>query len=194
MQVSAVHQTVSRPEFDDPVLRAGRGSAEAFEVLYRKHAGRVHALCRRLCGDPARAEDLTQETFARAWELRRSARPGDAYAGWICRIAIHLSLHEARGRMRREKRESPIERVDGFGDRSAPRPGGAIDLEAAIARLPEGARRVFVLHDVEGYRHGEVAGLLGISTGTTKAQLHRARRLLREALAGTAVGGPGSPA
>ncbi len=172
---------------DDLIQRMQRGDVDAFEALYRKHVGRVYALCRRLCGDPARAEELTQDAFARAWQHRQSSRPGAAYTGWLCRIAINVALTDARSRMRRERKEVPAREGEGpigevAGPVAAPRTAHALDLERAIAGLPEGARRVFVLHDVEGYRHEEIAELMGLAVGTTKAQLHRARRLLREAL------------
>jgi RNA polymerase sigma-70 factor, ECF subfamily len=162
---------------------ARRGDVAAFEAIYRRHVGRVHSLCRRLARDPARAEELTQEAFLKAWRRLGSCPGEEALAGWLCRLAIHLVLSDNRKATRRARREAPSE--DGFTPEGrAPRetPGLALDLERAVARLPPGARQVFVLHDVEGFRHEEIGKLLGLSAGTSKAQLHRARRLLKEAL------------
>jgi RNA polymerase sigma-70 factor (ECF subfamily) len=170
---------------DDLVHQAQRGDVVAFETLYRRHAGRVYALCRRLCGDAARAEELTQDAFTRAWQHRSKSRSGPEYIGWLCRIAIHLALTDSRSRGRRDRRETLVAEAAEWSAASSPQPAVGMDLERAIARLPEGARKVFVLHDIEGYRHEEIGEMLGLSTGTSKAQLHRARRLLREALAGS---------
>ncbi len=160
-----------------------RGEVAGFEDLYRRHVGRVYALCRRICGDPGRAEELVQEVFLRAWKHRESAHQGDGYAGWICRVAINVAISDNRSRGRRSRRELLVEDPDSWN--RTPRrttPGTGLDLEKAIAALPPGARKIFVLHDVEGYRHQEIGRILGLSSGTTKAQLHRARKLLREAL------------
>ena len=155
----------------------------AFEELYRSHAGRVYALCLRMTGDPARAEDLMQETFVRAWSRLDTYRGPEGLSAWLRTIAVHLVISDHRARKRRRWKENAVD--DAFGDEAPapPRePAHAIDLEHAIAGLPHGAREVFVLHDVEGLKHEEIARLVGIAVGTSKAQLHRARRLLREAL------------
>jgi RNA polymerase sigma-70 factor, ECF subfamily len=168
---------------DLTVRRAQQGSAEAFEQLYREHVGRVFALCLRLAGDRGRAEELTQDVFVRAWEKLDSFEGRSAFGTWLHRLAVNLVLGERRSEAVRVHRvfaaEDPaaLERPG-----AAPDPGRAMDLERAIATLPPGARTVFVLHDVEGYRHEEIAALQGSAVGTSKAQLHRARRLLREAL------------
>jgi len=165
------------------------GCAASFEQLYRGHVGRVYALCLRMAGNATVAEDMTQEAFVRAWESLASFRGESALGTWLCRIAINVVLMRRRKEMRRAAREvgtadfdpgseieraSPVRRSDEIG------PGLRMDLEEAIAALPEGARTVFVLHDVEGYRHQEIAEQIGIALGTSKAHLHRARRLLRE--------------
>jgi RNA polymerase sigma-70 factor, ECF subfamily len=167
----------------DLLGEAQRGDAAAFEEIYRLHAGRVHGLCRRLAYDPGRAEELTQEVFLKAWKHLGSCPGEDALAAWLRRVAIHQVLSDNRKLRRRFRREASPE--DGL----LPEPGAptgsaglAVDLERAIGRLPPGARQVFVLHDVEGFRHEEIGKLLGLSAGTSKGQLHRARRLLREAL------------
>ena len=161
------------------VRRAARGDHEAFERLYRSHVGRIHALARRMVGEDV-AEDLTQEVFIRAWEKLGSFR-GDALFGtWLHRLAVNHMLTRRETLRKREARTAPAE---GLLDRvAAPlrrSSGAAMDLEAAMARLPEGARQVFVLYDVEGYAHEEIANLMSISVGTSKSQLHRARMLLR---------------
>ncbi len=167
----------------DLLGEAQLGDVAAFEAIYRRHAGRVHALCRRLAEDGGRAEELTQEVFLRAWRHLGSCPGNAALPGWLCRIAIHAVLEDNRKLRRRSRREMAA--PDGvLPERGAPpAPAGlALDLERAIARLPAGARQVFVLYDVEGFRHEEIGKLLGITPGTSKAQLHRARRLLKEAL------------
>jgi RNA polymerase sigma-70 factor (ECF subfamily) len=165
------------------VERAQAGDDAAFGLLYREHVGRVHALCLRLAGDPQAAGELTQDVFVRAWEALPSFRGESAFGSWLHRLAMNVFLGKRRASGRRERRvfsteepvllERPAER---------PQPGLRMDLEQAIAGLPQGARTVFVLHDVEGYQHAEIARMTGIAEGTSKAQLFRARRLLRDAL------------
>ena len=167
----------------DLVARAQRGDVTAFENLYRTHVGRVYALCLRMVADPGRAENLTQEAFVRAWQKLRSFRGKSAFATWLHRLTVNTVLGDMRSRGRRRDRD-PI--AEGLAMVPDPRPqrdtAAKIDLEKAIAQLPDQARMVFVLHDVEGYQHREIGRLMGIATGTSKAHLHRARRLLREVL------------
>ena len=171
---------------EDLVHPNRRDDHAAFESLYRMHSGRLYALCRRLTGDPARSEDLVHEVFIRAWERRDDERLWERVEGWLCRAAINVALTDVRTRTRRNRRETPSGERGGWSANSTePGPAVGMDLERAIAALPEGARRVFVLHDVEGFRHREIAGLVGISPGTSKAQLHRARKLLRDTLRGS---------
>ena len=166
------------------VERAQGGDEEAFGALYRTHVGRVHALCLRLAGDAQAAAELTQDVFVRVWEALPSFRGESAFGSWLHRIAVNVFLGHKRATGRRERRvfstEEParLERAEHI----TRGPGLGLDLEQAIAALPPGARTVFVLHDVEGYQHGEIARMTGIAEGTSKAQLFRARRLLREAL------------
>ncbi len=155
----------------------------AFEQVYRENVGRVYALCLRLTADPSRAEELTQDVFVKAWQKLDSFRGESALSSWLHRIAVNTAFQSQRSEKRREARIRP---EGGLSMHSA---AGAIDttglrmdLEKAIAGLPYGARSVFVLHDIEGYKHAEIAELTGQAVGTLKAQLHRARRLLREAL------------
>jgi len=166
------------------VRRAADGDHAAFERLYRGHVGRIHALARRMVGDDV-AEDLTQEVFIRAWRKLASFRGDARFGTWLHRLAVNLLLTRRETLRRREARSVPTE---GILERTvAPRersPGVAIDLESALRKLPDGARQVFVLYDVEGYGHEEIAGLMGISVGTSKSQLHRARMLLRGHLNG----------
>jgi len=173
----------------DLVERAREGDVEAFEALYRQHSGRVYALCLRMSGDPTLAGDLAQEAFLHVWERLRSFRGDSQFSTWLHRVTVNVVLGEQRSRQRREARvvddgELAMERAErpGTSLAEAPAPGRAADIEQAIASLPKEARRVLVLHDVEGYRHPEIAEMTGRSVGTCKSQLHRARRLLREAL------------
>jgi RNA polymerase sigma-70 factor (ECF subfamily) len=163
----------------DLVSRARGGDWQAFEQLYRTHVGRIHAICRRMTGSPQRAEELTQETFVRAWQGLATFRGEEAFQPWLRRVAVNLVVGEWR-RRRRWREQSADDLPE--GPARSGQPGLSLDLEQAIAALPERARAVFLLHDVEGYGHDEVAALLEIASGTSKAQLHRARRLLREAL------------
>ena len=165
------------------IRQAREGDVGAFEALYRAHVGRVHAVCRRLAGDPTRAEELTQDVFVRAWERLRSFEGRSAFGSWLYRLAVNLVIDAKRAEIRRSAREIAAEDPAAWGSPRPPRdPVAGWDLERAIAALPPGARMVFVLHEVEGYRHEEIAGMAGLAEGTCKAQLHRARRLLREML------------
>lgn len=169
------------------VIRAQSGDHAAFERLYRLHMGRVYALCLRLVADPGRAETLTQDVFVRVWEKLGSYRRRGAFGAWLRRLAINVVIEDRRAEARHARWLDPAidtSAARGFPGRlaSVSHPETAIDLERAIGTLPPGARLVFVLHDVYGYRHEEIAGLTRVAVGTAKAQLHRARRLLREAL------------
>ena len=173
---------------DDGVLeRARRGDVDAFELLYRQHSGRVYALCLRLAADPVVARDLTQDTFVRAWEALPRFRADASITTWLHRIAVNAMLERRRGERRRSARVSLADdEEDGDtpigGVVPAPDVATAIDLERAIGALPPGVRRAFVLHDVEGYTHEEIATMTGLAAGTLRAQLHRARQLLKRAL------------
>ncbi len=166
------------------VQDAQAGSLAAFERLYRDNERRVFALCMRLSSDPALAEELTQEVFIRAWRKLGSFRGQSAFSSWLYPLTVNVALTERRSRRRRLARVFPTDDVTTLEPRTpAPTPETGFDLEKAMAGLPPGARRVFVLHDVEGRTHEEIASLLGLAPGTSKAQLHRARKLLREVLA-----------
>lgn len=165
-------------------MRAAQaGDVAAFERLYRENVKRVYALCYRMAGSAQLAEELTQDVFVRAWQKLAGFRGESAFASWLHPIAVNVTYSERRSRQRRESRVSASDDLTPFeAALPHPRPTIGVDLERAMAGLPEGAREVFVLHDVEGFKHEEIAALVGIAVGTSKAQLHRARRLLREAL------------
>ena len=176
---------VNRPEGleVDLVRRAASGEVGAYEQLYRAHVGRVHALCLRMARDRGQAEELTQDVFVRAWEKLHLFRGESAFSTWLHRLAVNVVVGAMRKRSR--WRELFASSADPAALPEAPAIAPRtddLDLERAIARLPERARLVFVLHDVEGYKHAEIASLMGSAVGTSKAHLHRARRLLREGL------------
>jgi RNA polymerase sigma-70 factor (ECF subfamily) len=171
------------PSLSDLVRRAQQGDEAAFEALYREHAGRIFALCLRLSGDRERATELTQDAFVHCWEKLGSFRGDSAFGTWLYRLTVNVVWMANRSRRRREARVLPVERPGDHEPRRDPPPAGlGLDLERVIGELPDGAREVFVLYDIEGYRHEEIARLTGIAVGTSKAQLFRARRLLREKL------------
>ena len=173
------------PEPDAVTLeRCRRGDVAAFEVLYRTYADRVHGLCLRLCGDFQRAEDLTQEVFLRVWERLDAFEGRSRFYTWLYRVAVNRVMDSMRVELKRNLREVPEDRetLERIATPRGEMASTRIDLETAMQELPSGARMVFVLHDVEGYTHEEIATMMGIASGTSKAQLHRARRLLRQAL------------
>lgn len=167
------------------VAAAQHGDRHAFEQLYRSHCNRIYALCWRMCGcDAALAEDMVQEAFVRAWNKLGLFRGDSKFGTWLHRLAVNVVLSDRRIRVKRLQREremvDEVERtLAGDKDVSA---GLRKDLEAAIAALPERARTVLVLYDVEGYQHSEIAEMTGMAVGSSKAQLHRARKLVREML------------
>ena len=169
-------------EIEPTVQKAQSGDLTAFARIYREHVGRVYALCVRLSADRPFAEQMTQDTFVRAWERIATYRGESTFAAWLRRLAINVVMAERRVAARRARRvittdddtlaAAPTERTD----------DADIDLERAIARLPEGARTVFVLYAIEGYRHDEIAELTGIAEGTSRAHLYRAREILKKEL------------
>jgi RNA polymerase sigma-70 factor (ECF subfamily) len=165
------------------VGRAQDGDSRAFEALYRRLVGRIYALCLRMARDTQRAEELTQDVFVRAWERLGSFRGESKFTTWLHRLAVNVVLQEGRSRGRRESRETLVEEPGDYLRRVKEEfPGTRMDLEKAIAGLPEGARTVLVLRDVYGYKYEEIAGMQGVALGTVKAQIHRARRMMREKL------------
>ena len=180
---------------DDRVRRAQRGDVAAYESLYREQVGRVHALCLRITGDRGVAAELTQDVFVRAWERLAQFRGESVFATWLHRLTVNLVLEHARAESRRVRRvrfagdvvgHSAAAAADELTEARAVEPGFSpeqrIDFERAVAALPLGARTVFVLHDVEGYKHREIATLTGTAEGTLRAQLHKARRKMMEML------------
>ncbi len=178
---AAASMTEPDPRLDEQNLvgRAQQGDVAAFETLYRQHVGRVFALCLRMTGQPALADDCVQEAFIKAWSKLSGFRGQSAFGTWLHRIAVNQVLGQKRSSQRQG---AHLEVLAGeFKERSEPASDGQeFDLENAIARLPAGARDVLLLCGVYGYSHEETAGMLGIATGTSKAQLHRARRLLKD--------------
>jgi RNA polymerase sigma-70 factor (ECF subfamily) len=169
------------PEEAALIARARGGDARAFEALYRNHIDRVYGICLRMTGNISEAEDCVQEAFIQAWNKLAKFRGESAFGTWMHRIAVNAVL----GRIRKSKREQ--DRIQVVADTaSSPASigdnGELRDLSNAIDRLPEGARHVFVLNAVYGYSHEESSNMLGIAIGTSKAQLHRARRLLAQQL------------
>jgi RNA polymerase sigma-70 factor (ECF subfamily) len=167
-------------ELDDIALAAA-GDTAAFERLYRRHLNRINALARWLVG-PDEAEDAVQDVFIRLWEKLSQFEGRSAFSTWLHRLAVSVLLRRRQTRGIRESRHVA-------GDESFAALAGApaspdlrVAIEAAVDRLPEGAREVFVLHDMEGYRHEEIGDLLGCTSGTSRSQLHRARMILREFL------------
>lgn len=170
------------------VRAAQAGDNRAFEQIYRGHVGRVYALCLRMVGDPQHAEVLTQDAFVRAWEKLGTYRGEGSFGGWLHRLTANLVIEDRRRAARSaawftsaedagERATAPVRSVE-----------DAVSLERAIATLPPGARAAFVLHDIEGYRHREIAEMIGVASPTVRAQLHRARSLLRQALQNTRKG------
>ena len=169
------------------VAAAARGEVHAFEALYRRHAGRVHGVIGRLVGGHgARAEDLTQEAFVRAWQALPAFRFESAFSTWLHRLAVNTALMELRSRRSRPQDEGDSDEevfeLIGSTDSAGHTTALSMDLERAVASLPPRARAVLVLYDVEGWKHEEIAAELGMAVGSSKAQLHRARNLLRDRL------------
>ncbi|QQS35829.1 MAG: RNA polymerase sigma factor [Ignavibacteriales bacterium] len=183
---SQIHNYRESSLIDSPesavVKEAQSGSHSAFEFLYKQNVGKIFAVCLRLIADRTRAEELTQDVFVRAWENLNSFRGESLFSTWLYRLAVNVVLVDMRTVKRRSLRFSGLSSLLKFTKKTEHNHGDSIDLEKAVSTLPEKARVVFVLHDVEGYKHEEISEMLGIAEGTTKAQLHRARKLLREVL------------
>jgi RNA polymerase sigma-70 factor (ECF subfamily) len=167
----------------DVALAAG-GDRQAFERLYRTHANRVFSICARMSGSRTKGEELTQDVFVRTWEKLPQFRGESAFSTWLHRLAVNVVLNARKSDSRQASRTDDGEVDDERWDETARAPMHIerMDLTNAIAGLPAGARKIFVLHDIEGYKHEEIAEMMGITSGGSKAQLHRARLLLREAL------------
>ena len=183
------------PSISDVIQLAQRGDVGAFELIYRLHCRRVYNLCRRMAKDPGEAEDLTQEAFMQLFRRIRTFRGESAFSTWLHRLTANIVLMHLRkkkpvstsldqmfayddgdDRLRNEVGHPDL-RLTGIFDR--------VNLQRAVKQLPEGYRAMFILHDVHGYEHKEIAEILGCSVGTSKSQLHKARRQIREFLRGT---------
>jgi len=189
LELNRTLATTTSSSSDSIVRAAQNGDAAAFASLYDAYAPRVYALCLGMSGDRVAAAEFVQDTFVKAWEGLDRFRGDCTFATWLHRVAVNVMLQSDRSRRRRSLRvaiESDLASTEDGRPANpidAPIAGGdvalSLDLEQAISRLPAGARAVFVLHDIGGYAHAEIAAQLGIAEGTSKAHLFRARRLLR---------------
>lgn len=182
MSVAEVEKT--EPSDYELAQKSSGGDMTAFEDLYRRHFRRVYSLALRMTGKPEEAEDLTQETFTHLYKKIGSFRGESAFTTWLHRMTVNQVLMHFRKRKSRPEfttgeDETPVQIVQGTENQNRMPIVDKIILENAISKLPPGYRNVFVLHDVEGHEHGEVAQMLGISEGTSKSQLHKARLKLR---------------
>jgi RNA polymerase sigma-70 factor (ECF subfamily) len=164
----------------DDVALAAQGDTAAFERLYRAHLPRVYSLAARMAGRDA-ADELAQDVFVRAWQKLGSFRGEASFATWLHRLAVNVIIerYRATGAIRRRFLDDGGAVLDAAPASTRATYDLGMDLQHAMEQLPDGARTIFVLHDVEGYRHEEIGTLLGISSGTSKSQLHRARQILR---------------
>ena len=169
---------------DDVVRRAQQGDVGAFESLYRTYAPTIHALARRMVGDEREAREVVQDIFVRAWERLASFRGESTLGTWLHRLAVNVVLETLRSARRDANRftDDDVAAEPISGPTSDARLDARMDIDAALARLPAGARTVFVLHDIEGYSHEEIATITGLAPGTARAQLWRARRRLMRLL------------
>jgi RNA polymerase sigma-70 factor, ECF subfamily len=166
---------------DPDVALATGGDSSAFERLYRTHVARIHSLARRMLG-PSEADEVTQDVFVRAWQKLGQFRGEAAFGTWLHRLAINVVIERRRSFAIQRSRVSDDETAIDLVPTAPARSDLRLDFESAIAQLPPGAREIFVLHDVEGHKHREIAELLDITGGTSKRQLHRARMLMRRYL------------
>lgn len=181
----AIGDTASRPDVDSDVVLAARGDTSAFERLYRTHVSRIHNLTRRMLGSHE-ADEVTQDIFVRTWQKLGQFRGESAFGTWLHRLAVNVVIEKRRSfAIHRERMSDDPRALDALTVAPA-RADLTVDFEAAIEQLPPGAREIFVLHDVEGYKHREIAAMLDVTSGTSKRQLHRARMLMRQHLGGGA--------
>jgi RNA polymerase sigma-70 factor (ECF subfamily) len=185
----------------EAITRAQQGDGAAFECLYKAHCKHVYSLCLRMLRNIAEAEDLTQQVFLQLFRKIGTFRGDSSFSTWLHRISVNAVLMHLR---RRPLAENQMQSLDDEGTQGADpvdfaradtSVGGVVDrinLKRAIRRLPDGYKRFFLMHDVMGYRHAEIAALLGCSTGCSKSQLHKARKSLRRLLQGEVAGENGS--
>ena len=171
------------PRVNDDVALAAGGDPSAFERLYRTHVGRIHGLARRMLGS-GEADEVTQDIFVRTWQKLGQFRGESAFGTWLHRLAVNVVIERRRSFAVQRERMSDDDAALDLATAPPARTDLAMDFDTAIEQLPPGARGILVLHDVEGYKHREIAVLLGITTGTSKRQLHRARMLMRHHLGG----------
>jgi RNA polymerase sigma-70 factor (ECF subfamily) len=172
------------------IARAQRGDEDAFAALFEAHKRRVYSLCLRMTGNTAEAEDLTQEAFLQLYRKISTFRGESAFSTWLHRLAVNVVLMHLRKKGLQQisldevdtSQDEPVKRDYGSDDRRLTGSVDRIGLQNAIADLPPGYRTVFVLHDVEGYEHNEIAEIMNCSVGNSKSQLHKARMKLRERL------------
>jgi len=171
-----------RTGLENDVALAAAGDSSAFERLYRTHVARIHSLTRRMLGTHE-ADEVTQDIFVRTWQKLGQFRGESAFSTWLHRLAVNVVIERRRMfAINRERMADDASALD-FVTVAPARGDLTVDFEHAIEQLPAGARESLVLHDVEGYKHREIASMLGIATGTSKRQLHRARMLMRRYLA-----------
>jgi RNA polymerase sigma-70 factor, ECF subfamily len=172
---------LSAADMTDDVALAAAGDVSAFERVYHAHLPRVHSLVRRMAGGRD-TDELTQDVFVRVWQKLGSFRGDAAFSTWLHRLAVNVVIERFRSEKTRQQRLRDGDDI--FATIASPMRSRDLmmDFETALTNLPDGAREIFVLHDVEGYKHHEIATLLDISAGTSKAQLHRARMMLRRQL------------
>ena len=185
--IAAAGAAANRAEELALVERCRKGDLAAFETIYRTHSGRLYSVACRMLGNPADAEDMLQEIFLAAHRKLESFRGESALGTWLFRLATNLCLDHLRSRAARAGQltgalDDEPALADSGSRKLAERTVAKMDLERAMARLPEGCRTAFVLHDVEGLEHREVADMLGIAEGTSKSQVHKARLRLRAML------------
>jgi RNA polymerase sigma-70 factor (ECF subfamily) len=178
-----VRTALVHPGIDTDVGLAARGDSSAFERLYRTHVARIHSLTRRMLGAEL-ADEVTQDIFVRTWQKLGQFRGEAAFTTWLHRLAVNVVIERRRSAAVQRERLMDDPAVLDTVPVAPPRPDFTVDFESAIEQLPAGAREIFVLHDIEGHKHREIAQLLGIATGTSKRQLHRARMLMRQHLGG----------
>jgi RNA polymerase sigma-70 factor (ECF subfamily) len=174
----------ARSGINQDVALAAQGDSSAFERVYRAHVGKIHSLTRRMLGT-SDADEVTQDIFVRTWQKLGQFRGDSAFGTWLHRLAVNVVIERRRSfAIQRERMSDDPEALD-FVTVAPARADLTVDFENAIEQLPPGAREIFVLHDMEGYKHREIAAMLDITSGTSKRQLHRARMLMRKHLGGS---------
>jgi RNA polymerase sigma-70 factor, ECF subfamily len=180
------------PSLKEAIRLAQQGDAGAFETIYQMHSRRVYSLCLRMVGDPVEAEDLTQEAFLQLFRKIHTFRGESAFSSWLHRLTANIVLMRFRKKRPLAISLDDLVRPDNENDRPTFEPGGPdlrlsglfdrVNLHTALEQLPYGYKHMFLLHDVHGYEHNEIASMLGCSVGNSKSQLHKARKRLRELL------------